>query len=397
MKISKYYKLIIFTFIIVIVLIDILSQNITDWSPSFSKDDEIPFGMKVFDLILPEIFPESKISYNTKSLYESLDTNSTNQMLIINNDNYYKNKKNSIDSKSFEKLLKWIENGNTAFLNLSYINLDTLKIRTMYNFSSYIKDSISVEFSFVNMNTEIKYANFKKGNYSRYIGKYDTAKIEPLVYSEGRKCMIKQKWGKGEIYLATMPYLFTNYNLLYDNKQIALNFLSYLPKADEIILDDYYINTYKAESTHPLRYIMSQKSLKWAYYTILLTVIIAAIFSIKRKQKAIPILPSKKNTSLAFINSISGLFMEENDNRFIAQKKFKHYKEFLKRKYNIKFDKIDNELISKITAKSGVSSELTTTIFENYKYAESGSAISLTLLEEFTENIDEFYKKVRNG
>jgi len=55
----------------------------------------------------------------------------------------------------------------------------------------------------------------------------------------------------------------------------------------------------------PLKYILSQESLKWAYYILIVSIIVYIIFQGKRKQRVIPLIPPLKNTTLEFVRIIA--------------------------------------------------------------------------------------------
>ena len=44
-----------------LVLIKLVTPEPTDWSPTYSKNDKIPYGSFLLYTVLPEIFPHQKI------------------------------------------------------------------------------------------------------------------------------------------------------------------------------------------------------------------------------------------------------------------------------------------------------------------------------------------------
>lgn len=368
----------------------------TDWSASFNKEDKIPFGTKVLDELLPELFSNSKITYNDVSLYESLDTNMANQTLIVAYDNLYGKAKINIDFKSLERLIAWVNKGNTAFLNISgQADFDTLNlgISTTYVFNESIEKYIDFYNEKLHME---KGMQLHKGTYSSYFTRVDTSNVELIAHYDNQARFIKQKIGKGNIYISTIPYVFTNYNLLYGSPELAIKMLSYLPKDNDIIVDEYYKIGAK-KSSHKLRYILSQKSLKWGYYTLLMTVFFAIVINLKRKQKAIPVIRKKKNSSLEFIKTISNLYLEENDNKFIADKKIKHFRNYLRQKLNLKANSFEIDIMEYIAKRTGVGVELLEEIFRRIRAVEITNDVSFQQLEQLNSCIDKFYLKVRNG
>lgn len=79
------------------------------------------------------------------------------------------------------------------------------------------------------------------------------------------------KIGSGNLYLHSVPNIFTNYNLLKVERDYIFKSLSYLNIRD-VIWDEYYKEVNKYQST-PIRYILSQPALKWAYFTLIISLI----------------------------------------------------------------------------------------------------------------------------
>ena len=388
---------ILFALVIVLIfLIEVSNRDLTDWTATFSNEDNIPFGTKVFDELLPELFITDNISYNDASLYETLDTNETNTTLIIAYDNMFGNANINIDPKSLEQLVTWVSKGNTAFININGVaNFDTL--------------GIGISQTYVISETEYKDINFydkklqfdeelklDKGTYSSYFTRFDTSKVELIAHYDDQAIFIRQNIGKGDIYISTVPYVFANYNLLYGSPDLAIRMLSYLPKENDIIFDNYY-KIGADKSNHKLRYILSQKSLRWGYFTLLIAVVLAIILNLKRKQNPIPIIKKKKNTSLEFIKTISNLYLEENDNKFIADKKIKHFRDFLKFRLNLKDSSIHDDILEYIAKRTGVSLQLIDDIFNQIIIVERTEDISFQQLDKLNSSIDKFYSKVRDG
>ena len=79
--------------------------------------------------------------------------------------------------------------------------------------------------------------------------------------------------------------------------------------------------TSKVVSDSPLRFILSQPALKWAWYLLLAGVLIFIIFNLRRTQRPIPILPKNLNTSVEFVKTIGNLYYQEGDIRNLIDKK----------------------------------------------------------------------------
>lgn len=170
--------------------------------------------------------------------------------------------------------------------------------------------------------------------------------------------------------------VFTNFYMLRgESHRFVANAFSYL--ADGNIIWDEYYKVGRGEEATPLRFILSKTALKWAYGLTVLSLILFVIFEAKRKQRIIPVIKSPENVSLEFITTIGRLYFQHGDHGDLAYKKIIYFLEQVRSKYHLKTNDLNEEFITKLSEKSGVSKELT------------GKLIGLILKIESMDQIDE--------
>jgi len=160
------------------------------------------------------------------------------------------------------------------------------------------------------------------------------------------------KYKSGTFYLHTQPVAFTNFHLLKGNHhEYAEKVLSYIPKTDVF----WCIKDQNGEviSASPMRYILSQPALKWAWYIFLIGMIIFILFNAKRKQRIVPIIKPLANTTVDFTKTIGNLYYQEGDHNNIIDKKIIYFLEKIRNEYLIDTNKLDNDFIKKLHLKSG--------------------------------------------
>jgi hypothetical protein len=129
------------------------------------------------------------------------------------------------------------------------------------------------------------------------------------------------------------PVAFTNYNLLKEDRyRYTENVLSYIPKGNIYWYTKGQNNENISES--PLRYILSQPALKWAWYLFLIGMLIFMIFNAKRKQRIVPIL-LLANSTIDFTKTIGNLYYQEGDHTNIIDKKIIYFLEKIRTEYLI--------------------------------------------------------------
>lgn len=214
---------------------------------------------------------------------------------------------------------------------------------------------------------------------------------------------IKIKHGKGTILLHCTPLAFSNFYLL-DTTHLdyVQKVMSHLNNGntywDEYTREFHFSNSYHGKGDNkvhptesPLRFILSQKSLKWAWYLILALVVLYTLFQMKRKQRVIPVLNKNVNTSIEFAETVSRLYFQQNDHRKLALQQMKLFLSFIRNRYYINTSLPESELVAKISAKSGVASGDVSFIIAQYKQIEGMPEITEHILIEFYKSLENFY------
>ncbi len=364
-----------------------------DWRYSFSDDDKIPYGCWVLKKdVLPVVFPDNHLATNTVSFFESLPSlhSSGDNLLIVTLDF-------NPDSLDLKKLLEFVNRGNHVFIS-------------SYRFPEELENTLNVEsvtsltdsFSFIRKETVLNLANpalkkstgyvFNQFLPSHYFQEMDTSNSVVLGYDNSHHLnFIKTRFGKGDIYLHCQPFVFTNYHLLYSNYEYASAVLSYLP--DSYTLWDEYYKPFRKVIGSPVRYILTQKSLKQAYFLAIFTILLYLAFGGKRRQRIIPVMHPPKNTSLDFVRIIGRLYMQRKDHRDLVLKKINYFKEWIHSKYLISTDIADKSFYRNLSLRSGVQADLIREIFQSAESIRKSKHITTRELVAIHEKIQEFNKK----
>ena len=194
-----------------------------------------------------------------------------------------------------------------------------------------------------------------EGVNNNYFSKIDTLNTTVLGYQNGdstRINFIKVNYKTGTFYLHTQPVAFTNFHLLKGNHhEYAEKILSYIPKGKVFwcIKDQ----TGEVISDSPMRYILSQPALKWAWYIFLIGIVVFIFFNAKRKQRIVPIIKPFANTTIDFTKTIGNLYYQEGDHNNLIDKKIIYFLEKIRTEYLIDTTKLDDDFIKKLHHKSG--------------------------------------------
>jgi hypothetical protein len=152
--------------------------------------------------------------------------------------------------------------------------------------------------------------------------------------------------------LHTQPAAFTNYHILKENHSEYLEkIVSYIPKGKIFWAID-KING-ESVSSSPMRFILSNPALKWAWYLFLIGMVFFMIFNAKRKQRIVPIVKPLQNTTVDFTKTIGNLYYQEGDHQNIINKKIIYFLERVRNEFLIETNTLDENFIKKLHLKTG--------------------------------------------
>lgn len=357
-KTLKIYIGILVALMVLIVFVDANRPKPINWAPTFDVNSKIPFGLYVFNEEKDTYFKGDTIQTIQATPYEFFDAYYDYDTLVntysiqgtfLALDHDY-----TIDDTSTEELLLFVSHGNDAFLSMN-------------NFSTMLEDSLGFRFAnlYFQDQLEVRLANpslgkksypMKMGVDGYYFTEFDTLKTTVLGYQKIDKKeqvnFIKVPYGQGNFYLHLQPYAFTNYYMLKkENIEYAEKVLSYIPKGNIF----WYPNQqYKSGiSSSPLRFILSQEGLRWAWYLFLIGMIIFMFFNAKRKQRIIPIIKPLTNTTVDFTKTIGNLYFQEGNHDTIMEKKIIYFLEKIRQDYLLDTQNLDDDFIKKLHQKTG--------------------------------------------
>lgn len=384
----KYY-IFIGILLLILIFVEYSKPQPIDWRETYSHEDKIPFGTYVLFNTIQDLFPNNKIEVNNRTVYEFTTRNPNSIINYIFITDIFE-----ITNTDIEALKSFVEKGNTAFIAANYIAdslQNNLNIKITNNFDLMNK---SLKFNFHNQKftqKTFKYYDIKFQNF--YFSEIDTLNTIILASdSLNNPIFIKQKFGKGYFYLCTQPKAFTNYSLItHKNYKFAYNALSYLPETD-IIWENYY-KPFKNDDRSVFEYIFSNYSLRYAFYILIIGIIIFMLSSAKRNQRIIPVIEPLQNFTVDFVKTLGRVYYKSKNHKDICIKKFTYFNEYLFSNYHIKTSDIENVNFDEIAEKTGVDSESISKIFITYRNILKENSINNEQLGMFNMLIDKFYNQ----
>jgi hypothetical protein len=399
----KVIKIYIGLFILIIVLKTVYDFNQPrpiDWTSSFFSNHKIPYGTYILHNELAHFFPKSQIESINITAFEYLSEDyKINKGTYSRKMNYFfLNDFVSLDKKSSEELLYFVNQGNNVFIashTIPRVIKDSLHLKLD---SYFVGENEDVNLNFANTYLDHKKYNYDIGLKNYFFKKLDKQNTTVLGYStvsNNKKInFVDVKYGNGHFYLNTQPYAFTNYHMLKSNHAVYVaSCLSYLP--DYKMLWDDRVKSRTEEVRTPLRFILSKPSLKYAWLLALFSVFIFMIFRAKRRQRIVPIIKKLPNTSIAFAKTIGNLYYQEGKPKDIITKKTTYFLEHIRNTYLIDTQNLNDEFKKRLQQKTGIQKDEIERLVNFIVNLNNDSEPKEHSLVTLNKLIDKFYQKTK--
>ncbi len=393
----KGYRNFLFVFVLLFALYIVAEINkpkAINWDISLSKDDKDPYGAFVLFKTIKELFPAVTVeSYRTPVYNQVNNFVGRNAAYVIISPAF------NPSGEDLLELDRFVRRGNIALISASTFAkalARKLKFTTSSRMRLGLNDSTTVNLVNPKLRNSSNYV-FRRMTIDEYFSKFDTTSSTVLGINDlGRPNFIRVKSGAGAFLVHAAPLCFSNYFMLYQNNaSYTAKALSYLPKDTRRLFWDEYYKLGPTGPKTPLRFILSNPYLLAAFRLSLIALVLYMLFEMKRRQRIIPVIEPLKNSTLDFAKTISQLYYQQKDNQGIARKKINYFLEFVRNRYLIATNALDNAFLSTLTQKSGVPLNEVEALVATLREIEYDYPVSDSLLLALNTQIDNFYKKVK--
>ncbi|GAB7256472.1 hypothetical protein [Polaribacter sp. OB-PA-B3] len=357
----------IFRIFLLVTLIIITGCTKTNWDENYREKEKSPFGNYIISKEAPNLFPDTDVTILKENFYDASifsfdgDTINKKNYVLIKNAAFKQTKEGT------KSLLEFVSKGNSAFISLHYFNAD-FKEALEFSINNLDKNTFGNE-NLKKLKGEfyLKHPDFGKKPYlysrnikRNYFLQYNEGKTMVLgttkIDGEEVPNFIKIYHGKGAFYLHTNPIVFTNYYLLKGKTTYVANLLSYLPN-NPVLWDEHIKSSEYSQNPDDkpsiFNYFLKHPTLTWFLYISIIGLLLFMLFNARRKQRAVPVIKPIKNTTVAFTQTISNLYLSEEDHKNLVDKKITFFLEKVRSKYLIDTANLNADFIKKLAAKSG--------------------------------------------
>lgn len=404
--------------ILFLLYLNYQQKNAYSWKQHYLQDSLDPYGSLYFSELTQEVKGLDSLRILNSPIVESLPSEVANSNYVFVGEGM------NLESGDLDQLLDYVDVGNTAFIasrvfpielidNIYPIPCDST---SWYGLSSTTDTSAQMSLNHPDLwpDSSFQFTFYSRENVSYYNWQFISHLhiCDSLEgFSEIGKLnnelanFVRIPYGQGYFYLHTNPVAFSNLSLL-ERKgvtygELVLTHLKdgpvYWDEHSRISLDigerlnGNSLFNKNLNSKSPLQFILSDASLAWAWYILLAMGLLYLIFRAKRRQRVIPILEPNNNTSLQFISTIGRLYFMQSNHKQLALQKMRLLQVFIKEKYNMNTRELDEDLATRLAARSGVELEHIQHIFQIHKNIASGSFVSENTLIDFHKALEKFY------
>ncbi|MEM9922108.1 MAG: hypothetical protein AAF990_28650 [Bacteroidota bacterium] len=401
------------------------SSDRFDWNETYEEEAKDPYNTFVIYQLMQNYFEEHTFKPIKNSITEELPIRTNDKANYV-----FVGEAMFMDTASVSRLLKFVENGNDAFISSKTIPYDlmfyvyyeecndnywedysTLKDTSVVLNMTHpsLKDSIGFEYRYVYRNIPKRY----RWQYidSVYFCEEEYSLVELGTLNSDHPNFAKVKYGEGHFYLHTTPIAFSNIQMkdrigiTYANKVFTHLepgdiYWDEKSRVEESVGRRY--NQMQSQSSNrglagesPLKYILAQPPLAWAWYLMLAVALLYVLFRAKRKQRIIPVLQPNTNTSMEFLSTIGSLYFLQNDHKKMSVQKMKLFLGFVRDRYYLPTSQLDEAFVDKLSAKSNIPKVIIEKILLINQNIESSSFVSEQTLIDFHLEIDKFYKNCK--
>lgn len=342
----------------------------TNWNETYRYNKKQPFDLYALYELL-DARPEGLVFVeDSLSVLGEIEEPSANY-IFIGSYTYY-------NERSVTRLLDFVERGNTAFIAAN--NLPEDLAHHLFGDDCYYGYYDGDErIGTVYMDTIVMQLNNTDSNYTLFnVYDYEPYQRSMNYLNGGMLCdtlldnevlgtlddynvnFTRLSWGEGNFYFHNNPIFFTNYYLVdslqHEYAEAVLAVLNEGPvywdeasrvppsvarqrnrQANRNQGQGYNGGRNLLSGNEALSYIQEQPPLALAWYTLLLATLLYVVFRGKRRQRIIPIIHRRENSSKRFIDTISRLVYQKGHHIALARQELASLRFFLQDRFSVRW------------------------------------------------------------
>ncbi len=297
------------------------SEVYTDWSKEYDFKSKEPQDLALFKNLLQKHTHDSLYIVKEYDQLESIKGKDSCTFLFVSNELY-------LDTNVAVQLEGYVKKGANVFLSYETINKESylryfegggLSWEYSDKFYQWVGDT-SLQYNSVYQNDTI-YDSWYLFNEN----KIKDTNYRAYLFAVNKPTAFYSKMGKGKFHFHTNPRLFKNYQVISKNGFAHVSaILKYIPVNQPVVILEFAKPAKPEDNFGPdpnsdmerddsyLQFIIQNDALRTAFFFIMGLIVVFIIFRTKRKENIIEGLTPKRNMSIAFVETLSSIYLSKN-------------------------------------------------------------------------------------
>jgi hypothetical protein len=316
--------------------------------------DKIPYGTRYAFENLSSVFPKAEIRTSNQFpiLFQSEAAEDTARALIIVSPLF------APEPDEMRSIIRYAASGNQVFISAFDIEDTAMTMLHQRQRSGlfFFKDSSQVSILNPIRNEWEKFA-YPGYDFDNNFDAIDSSHTTILgKNSRGKPNFIRIAYEHGgSVFIHLNPFEFSNFFLLHkQNKTYYDLAFSYLPRQTGVVeWSDYFRYRKRHESFSSLHFLLSKRSLRWAFWLTILLFLLMFIVESKRKQRPVGEIQPLRNASEDFIKTVGRLYFQQKNNQNLFAKMVAAFLENIRSTYQLPTSQLNEEFAVRLAFRSG--------------------------------------------
>lgn len=371
--------------VVVVGTLEAMRPPEVDWSPSFSRYHDRPYGSKLVYERLPDLFGKQvrTTDQGERDAIRGMEFGGTEGPQT----HLYVKQQVSLPLHDRNALLERVADGDQLFIAAWWLDDDLNERFGVAQQRMTDRDGMTVRF--LGLDSIRRGFDFDLMPAPGYFSQWPEEAQVLAVNGRSEPVFLHLAWGEGDIWLCAEPRVLTNYNLLAaDNAECMATMLSFLPPGP-VHWNEFRKVDPQGQLT-PLRWTLMQPALKWAYFLCIALVLLFMLTHARRQQRAIPVLAPVRNDSRDFVHTVARLYHQKGDHLDLARKMIAYFKDEVRQRAHIHRLDQDPDAVERLAKRTGLSpADIRDKLarIERYERQQQMSALQLTELEQLLHDL----------
>lgn len=300
-------------------------QYSSDWKKTYDLKDRNPRNISFFMDLLDVHVKDSIYNLKHWSDLEKIPNHQEATYLFIGDEF-------GLGDNSYDSIMHYADSGATVFISFNHLTSNLY--RKHFDENAFYWDYSKVLFAWIGDTTLSFYHVYENDTINEDWYSFSETEILDTNYRSYMFAMkhpiaFYEQHNKGRVHFHSVPDLFENYQVIqpngYAHTRIILN---KIPKDKPVIFLTCGINNSsqaqiisdedadsdgaEKEDTSLIQFILKNPALRLSFLLLILLLLLYVFFRAKRKEEILPGYTEKRNMSLAFVETLSSIYISRN-------------------------------------------------------------------------------------